>query len=99
MPEAKDYFEIVKTSIAAELAIPLDTITTGTRLGDLGLDSLDVLNVTFRIEQSINEKIPIQRWLAEIAESDVSLQELSIIDLCGQLASILHQADAPSSLS
>jgi acyl carrier protein len=88
MPDADAYFDIVRTSIAAELAIPLDSISTSTRFGDLGLDSLDVLNVTFRIEQQINRKLPVQKWLEEIGESDVSLEEFTVSDLCRQLTTI-----------
>lgn len=88
MPETIDYFDIVKTSIAAELAISLDSIGTDTRLGDLGLDSLDVLNVTFRIEQRLKRKLPVQKWLEEISESNVSLEEFTVSDLMHQLTAL-----------
>jgi acyl carrier protein len=88
MPDAAAYMDIVATSIAAELAISKDQVVGDTRLGDLGLDSLDVLKVTFRIEQQLQRRLPVQEWLSELGESSTSLEELRVADLCNQLMTL-----------
>jgi acyl carrier protein len=88
MPDADAYIDIVRTSISAELAIPLDDIAVTSRLGDLGLDSLDMLKVSFRIEQKLNRKLPVQQWLAEANGGGVSLEDYTVSDLCDRLATV-----------
>jgi acyl carrier protein len=88
MPEAAAYFDVVRTSIAAELAIPPDDIVADSRLGDLGLDSIDVLKVAFRIEQQLKRKLPVQEWLTELNQSNISLEESSVADLCQHLTAL-----------
>ena len=89
MPETLEYFDLVRTSIAAELAIPADDIAIDSRLGDLGLDSLDLLKVAFRIEQALNRRLPVQQWLVEANEGGVPLEEFSVADICNRLTA--HQ--------
>jgi len=91
MPEASAYFDVVRTSIAAELAIPLDDIAIDSRLGDLGLDSLDILKVAFRIEEKLNRKLPVQKWLAEVNEGGAPLEEFRVADLCDRLNTVQKQ--------
>lgn len=83
MPEVSMHFDVVRSCIADELAIAADSISPGTQLvGDLSLDSLDILNVIFRIEQRLKRKFPIQEWQTKIDENGGSMEEFSVANLC-----------------
>ena len=81
-----DYYPVIRESIAAELAIPPDTIRPDTLLfEDLEADSLDFLNIVFRIEQKTATKIPVTEWLNERNERPDAFVRFSIRDLCDRL--------------
>lgn len=83
MNELHSHLELVRQSIADELAIPRDQIDPGSRLfTDLGVDSLDVLNIAFRIEQQIGRKLPVQVWITELAAQPNGIDSFSVGDLC-----------------
>jgi acyl carrier protein len=48
----------VMEAIAKVKRIPLDSITPGSRLEDLGMDSLDGLNLFFELEEAFDISIP-----------------------------------------
>lgn len=57
MPQ--DVFTIVKNILVRELEISEDKVTPDARIQeDLGADSLDVMNITMRLEDEFNLKIP-----------------------------------------
>jgi len=57
MPQ--DVFTIVKNILVRELEISEDKVTPDARIQeDLGADSLDVMNITMRIEDEFDIKIP-----------------------------------------
>ena len=57
MPQ--DVFTIVKNILVKELEISEDKVTLDARIQeDLGADSLDVMNITMRLEDEFNIKIP-----------------------------------------
>ena len=52
-------FAKVRTCIAEALALDEDDVLYGSRLiGDLGAESLDLLDITFRLERAFDVKIP-----------------------------------------
>ncbi len=56
---AQDIFAIVKQVIAKELELEEEKITPEARIQeDLGADSLDVMNITMRLEDEFNLRIP-----------------------------------------
>ena len=86
MSNALPHLDLVRRSIAEELAVDPAAIAEGSTLfTDLGLDSLDVLNVAFRIEQALARKLPVQLWLSELGQEGDALERFSVADLCRRL--------------
>jgi acyl carrier protein len=50
----------VRQVVAKALKIPLDQITPGTRLADIGLNSLDVIEVIYELEEKFGIDIPLE---------------------------------------
>lgn len=58
--------DLVKKALKAECGIDPGSITEETDLlKDLSVDSLDLLNASFRIEKTCGVALPVQQWLAE----------------------------------
>ena len=54
-----EVFEIVKETLVEALALDDDEVTTtATLTGDLGAESIDFLDIVFRLEKSFDIKIP-----------------------------------------
>jgi len=56
--EQPDLLTRVKEMIAAEFKIPVDDVTTDTKLTDLGADSLDVVELVMDFEEEFAVEIP-----------------------------------------
>lgn len=55
--------ELVKTVVAEVLVAPRESVHDDTALvGELGAESIDFLDLVFRLEQSIGVRIPIESW-------------------------------------
>jgi acyl carrier protein len=59
MPSRDEIFEKVKTALVDALGVDDDEVTSGaTMVGDLGAESIDFLDIVFRLEKSFGIKIP-----------------------------------------
>ena len=59
MPYRDEIFEKVKTALIDALGVDDDEVTPGaTMVGDLGAESIDFLDIVFRLEKSFGIKIP-----------------------------------------
>ena len=55
-------------------------------INDLGIDSLDFLDVTFAIDKRFGIKMPIEKWMQEINEGKVSIDDYFILNnLCQRI--------------
>jgi len=55
-------------------------------INDLGIDSLDFLDVTFAIDKRFGIKMPIEKWMQEINEGKVSVDDYFILsNLCARI--------------
>src|SRR5437660_1255026 len=84
-------FDQVATIIAETCDIPRDTITPESHaIDDLGIDSLDFLDIAFAIDKAFGIKLPLEKWTQEVKEAKmrgfVSPGELLTVQ-----ASILHE--------
>jgi acyl carrier protein len=50
----------VKQVIAKELKLPVERLTDDTKLGDLGAESLDVIEIVFALEEKFNVDITVK---------------------------------------
>lgn len=67
--DRKDLGEKVRGIIADVLMVPLGQVTPESRLvADLGAESIDFLDLIFRIEEFLGHKIPPERWSEFVAQ-------------------------------
>jgi acyl carrier protein len=58
MPSREEIFEKVKSALVDALGVDEDEVTpTATMVGDLGAESIDFLDIVFRLEKAFNIKI------------------------------------------
>ena len=59
MPSKEEVFEKVRESLVEALGVDDDEVTSkATLVGDLGAESIDFLDIVFRLEKSFDIKIP-----------------------------------------
>jgi len=66
-------FDTVAGIIAETCDIPREKITPESHaINDLGIDSLDFLDVAFAIDKAFGIKMPLEQWTQEVNEGKVS---------------------------
>lgn len=59
MPSKQEIFEKIRTCLVEALGVEEDEVTPeATLVGDLGAESIDFLDIVFRLEKSFNIKVP-----------------------------------------
>lgn len=59
MPSKQEIFDKIKTCLVEALGVEEDEVTPeATLVGDLGAESIDFLDIVFRLEKSFNIKVP-----------------------------------------
>ena len=73
--------------IAETCDIPRDTIKPESHaIDDLGIDSLDFLDIVFAIDKEFGIKIPLEQWTQEVNEGKVSTEEYFVLkNLCAKI--------------
>jgi acyl carrier protein len=105
MTEAvNDYLAVVRSAIAAAVGVEEDEVQPEARIfGDLGAESIDLLDALFRIEQMAGVKIQASE-IADLLQGGLSDEEFEgpggIVTAAGldQLQKVLPQID-PSELA
>jgi len=73
-------FETVAGIISETCDIPQDKITPDSHaINDLGIDSLDFLDVAFAIDKAFGIKMPLEQWTQEVNEGKVSSDEYFVL--------------------
>ncbi len=80
-------FSAVADIIAETCNIERDKIRPESHtINDLGIDSLDFLDVTFAIDKRFGIKMPSERWMQEINEGKGSVDDYFILqNLCARI--------------
>ena len=66
-------FDTVAKIIAETCDIPIETITPESHaINDLGIDSLDFLDIAFAIDKAFGIKMPLEQWTQEVNDGGVS---------------------------
>ncbi len=61
-------------------------------IDDLGIDSLDFLDIVFAIDKSFGIKIPLEAWTEEINKSVASADDYFVLDkLCAHIDTLVAQ--------
>ena len=54
---------------------------------DLGIDSLDILDIVYEIDQSLGIQIPLEDWIADIDEDATLISRFKFANLVGYISS------------
>jgi len=92
-------FDRVADIIAETSDIPRDTIAPDSHvIQDLGIDSLDFLDIVFAIDKAFGIKIPIEAWTEEVNRGDVPAEQYFVMkNLCARIDDLVSQKAAASS--
>ena len=84
-------FETVAGIISETCDIPREKIAPESHaINDLGIDSLDFLDVAFAIEKSFGIKMPLEQWTQEVNEGKVSSDQYFVLkDLCANIDTLV----------
>jgi acyl carrier protein len=80
-------FDTVADIIADICSIEREKIVPDAHaINDLGIDSLDFLDVTFQIDKKFGIKMPIDRWTQEVNEGKVPAEQYFVMkNLCARI--------------
>lgn len=80
-------FDKVADIIAETSEIDRDTITPESHtIDDLGIDSLDFLDIVFAIDKAFGIKIPLEQWTQEVNEGKAPTEEYFVLkNLCAKI--------------
>lgn len=77
-------FDTVADIISETCDIPRDDITPESHvIDDLGIDSLDFLDIAFAIDKAFGIKMPFEQWTQEVNEGKASAEQYFVLkNLC-----------------
>ena len=80
-------FETVAGIIAETCDIPREKITPDSHaINDLGIDSLDFLDIAFAIDKAFGIKLPIERWTQEVNDGEATTEQYFVLkNLCARI--------------
>ena len=80
-------FDKVADIIAETSEIERDKITADSHtIDDLGIDSLDFLDIVFAIDKEFGIKIPLEKWTQEVNDGKTPTEEYFVMrNLCAKI--------------
>jgi acyl carrier protein len=80
-------FETVAQVIAEVADIPPEKIQPDAHaIDDLGIDSLDFLDIVFALDKKFGIKIPLEKWTQEVNKGDASVEDYFVLkNLCARI--------------
>jgi acyl carrier protein len=80
-------FDKVANIIAETSEIDRDTITPDSHtIDDLGIDSLDFLDIVFAIDKEFGIKVPLEKWTQDVNDGKASTDEYFLMkNLCAKI--------------
>jgi acyl carrier protein len=77
-------FDKVADIIAATSDIPRDKIRPDSHaINDLGIDSLDFLDIAFAIDKAFGIKLPLEQWTQEVNDGKATTEQYFVLNnLC-----------------
>ena len=80
-------FDTVANIIAEICDIPRENIKPESHaINDLGIDSLDFLDIAFAIDKAFAIKLPLERWTQEVNEGKATTEQYFVLDnLCASI--------------
>jgi acyl carrier protein len=89
--EVSNTFDKVADIIAETSEIPREEITPESHtIDDLGIDSLDFLDIVFAIDKAFGIKIPLETWTQEVNDGKASTEEYFVMkNLCAKIDALV----------
>lgn len=89
-------FDKVADIIAETSEIDRDKITPESNtIDDLGIDSLDFLDIVFAIDKAFGIKVPLEQWTQEVNDGKVSTEEYFVLkNLCAKIDELVAAKQA-----
>jgi acyl carrier protein len=80
-------FETVANIIAETCDIPRETIKPESHsINDLGIDSLDFLDIAFAIDKAFGIKLPLEHWTQEVNDGKATTEQYFVLkNLCARI--------------
>ena len=73
-------FDTVAKIIAETCDIPIETITPESHaINDLGIDSLDFLDIAFAIDKAFGIKLPLEQWTQEVNDGKATTEQYFVL--------------------
>ncbi len=84
-------FETVAGIISEICDIPRENISPESHaIDDLGIDSLDFLDVAFAIDQGFDIKMPLEKWVQEINDGKATTAQYFVMEkLCARIDELI----------
>ena len=80
-------FDRIADIIAENSEVPREKILPDSHvINDLGIDSLDFLDIVFAIDKEFGIKIPLEKWTQDVNEGKVATEEYFVLkNLCAKI--------------
>jgi acyl carrier protein len=84
-------FDKVADIIAETSEIDRDSITPESHtIDDLGIDSLDFLDIVFAVDKEFGIKVPLEKWTQDVNEGRASTDEYFVMkNLCSKIDALV----------
>jgi acyl carrier protein len=89
-------FDRVAEIIAETCDIPPSDIKSDSHaIKDLGIDSLDFLDIAFAIDKAFTIKLPLERWTQEVNDGVATAEQYFLLEnLCARIDDLVAQKQA-----
>ena len=84
-------FDTIAEIISDISQIPVDEINEQSHaINDLGIDSLDFLDIVFAIDKTFGIKVPLETWTNDINEQQASSDDYFVMEkLCARIDELI----------
>ena len=89
-------FDTVAKIISETCDIPGDTIKPESHaINDLGIDSLDFLDIAFAIDKAFGIKMPLEQWTQEVNDGKATPDQYFVLkNLCARIDDLISARKA-----
>ena len=89
-------FDIVAKVISETSDVPVENIKPEAHaIDDLGIDSLDFLDIVFAIDKEFGIKVPLEKWTQEVNDGKASTDDYFVMkNLCAKIDALVAAKNA-----
>ena len=93
---ASPTFNTVASIISETCDIPRETIKPESHaINDLGIDSLDFLDIAFAIDKAFGIKLPLEKWTQEVNDGKATTEQYFVLkNLCARIDELVAAKSA-----